>query len=98
MIASRPGLPWTERLLRLQVSHDGAAKPLTIGVCVHKDAKMSEVLDAVKQHPAASCHPEEELVKAHCGFGKVPFTKAYIIRDMCTKTHDHHAEHGCGPA
>lgn len=84
-----------EGLFMLQVSHNGAAKPLTIGVRVHKEAKMSEVLDAVKEHPAASCNPGEELVMAYCAGQKEPFTQAYMIRDMSAKTQDRHARNGC---
>lgn len=82
----------------LQVSHDGGAKPLTIGIHVHKNAKLTELLDAVKQHPAASCNPGEELVMALCSEQKKPFTQSYMIRDMSTTTDDRETTHGCGLA
>ncbi len=87
-----------EGSLTLQVSHDGGAKPLTIGVRVHKNAKMTELLDAVKQYPAASCNPGEELVMAYCAGTEKPFTETFMIHDMSTETHDHQTKHGCRPA
>lgn len=81
-----------------QVSHDGAAKPLTIGVSVHKEATIAELLAAVKQNQAAPCDSEEELVMAYCAGEKEPFTKVYFIRDMSTKTLEYQAKDGCSAA
>ncbi len=82
----------------LQVSYDGGAKPLTIGVSVHKEAKIAELLAAVKKHPAAPCKPEEELVMAYGAVEKEAFIKAYLIRDMSSKATDFEWKKGCSPA
>ena len=83
-------------LLLSQVSHDGHAKPLTIGVSVHKEAKMSELLEAVRQHPAAACSPEEELILAYSTRNKNACMKATLVPSMSSKTQEYQAKHGCG--
>lgn len=84
-----------ESAICLQVHHDGRAKPLTVGVSVHKDAKLSELLEAVKQHPAAACSPEEELVVGYCtGEAPNPLHTTTLL-DASQETNEKHAKRGC---
>ena len=80
-----------------QVSHDGRAKPLTVGVSVHKDAKTSELLEAVSKHPAAACNLGEELVLGKCTGDKNAFMKATLMHDKNAKacTYEYQAANGC---
>ena len=84
-----------ESAICLQVHHDGRAKPLTVGVSVHKDANLSELLEAVKQHPAAACSPEEELVVGYCtGEAPNPLHTTTLL-DASQETNEKHAKRGC---
>ena len=80
-----------------QVNHDGRAKPLTVGVSVHKDATISQLLEAVRQHPAAACSPEEELVLSHCGGVQKdnPFSRSFLLGDLSKKIGELQASWGC---
>lgn len=81
--------------LLLQVSTDGSRKPLTVGVSVHKAAKVSELLDALMQHPAAACSPHEELMLGHGSGEQCPTARSTLIRDLSTSFPFYQAKHGC---
>lgn len=79
------------------MSHDGRAKPLTVGVSVHKDAKASDLLEAIRQHPAAACNPEEELVLGKCSGDTNTFIRPTIMHDLSVKAcmYEYQAKSGC---
>ena len=77
-----------------QVSHDGRAKPLTIGVSVHKDAKLLELLAAVRQHPAAACSSQEVLVLGCCTGEQNSFLKTLLVHELSAETNEDQAKKG----
>ena len=77
-----------------QVSHDGRAKPLMIGVSVHKDARLSELLAAVRQHPAAACSAQEDLVLGCCTGEQNSFSKTFLVHDLSAETNEYQAKKG----
>lgn len=80
----------------LQVSSDGRATPLTIGVSVHKDANMSDLLAALKQHPAAACTTEEQLEVGYCnGDPQHPLASVSMLSPSDI-TAEYYAQKGCG--